>query len=121
MGDGDKGDFPLKIREGLILEANNFLRKKGLFPEDNSDDDDEMVFGDDDFPSCWAPRVQALCFFGRPPCLRRQWRRGRGRSWEVAQCVPGSMYSRVASSGGALILVDTQHVSGIGLTGLAVA
>merc|ERR1712060_767328 len=30
---------------------NNFLRKKGLFPEDKSDDDDEMVFGDDDFPS----------------------------------------------------------------------
>merc|ERR1712151_214600 len=46
----DKGVFPLKIREPMILEANNFLRKKGLFPEDN-DDDDEMVFGDDDFPS----------------------------------------------------------------------
>merc|ERR1719401_325285 len=49
--DGDKGIFPLKIREPMILEANNFLRKKGLFPEDNGDSDDEMVFGDDDFPS----------------------------------------------------------------------
>merc|ERR1712060_437922 len=47
----DKGVFPLKIREPMIVEANNFLRKKGLFPEDDSDDDDEMVFGDDDFPS----------------------------------------------------------------------
>jgi len=47
----DKNIFPLKIREGLILEANNFLRKKGLFPEDDGDDSDEMVFGDDDFPS----------------------------------------------------------------------
>ena len=47
----DKGVFPLKIREGLILQANNFLRKKGLFPEDDGDDDDEFVFGDDDFPS----------------------------------------------------------------------
>merc|ERR1711862_258973 len=47
----DKGIFPLKIREPLILEANNFLRKLGLFPEDNGDDSDEMVFGDDDFPS----------------------------------------------------------------------
>jgi len=46
----DKGVFPLKIREPMILEANNFLRKKGLFPEDN-EDSDEMVFGDDDFPS----------------------------------------------------------------------
>jgi len=48
--DADKGIFPLKIREPMILEANNFLRRKGLFPEDDSDDD-EMVFGDDDFPS----------------------------------------------------------------------
>jgi len=46
----DANIFPLKIRESMILEANNFLRKKGLFPEDD-DDDDEMVFGDDDFPS----------------------------------------------------------------------
>jgi len=49
--DSDKNIFPLKIREPMILEANNFLRKKGLFPEDNGDDSDEMVFGDDDFPS----------------------------------------------------------------------
>jgi hypothetical protein len=48
--DSNKNIFPLKIREPMILEANNFLRKKGLFP-DVSDDDDEMVFGDDDFPS----------------------------------------------------------------------
>jgi len=48
--DGDKGIFPLKIRDSIILQANDYLRKKGLFP-DNDDDDDEMVFGDDDFPS----------------------------------------------------------------------
>merc|ERR1712046_469311 len=48
--DADKNVFPLKIREPMLLEANNFLRKRGLFPEDDSDDD-EMVFGDDDFPS----------------------------------------------------------------------
>jgi len=47
----DKGVFPLKIREPMILEANNFLRKKGLFPDNDDDDDDEMIFGDDDFPS----------------------------------------------------------------------
>jgi len=51
QADGDKNIFPLKIREPMILEANNFLRAKGLFPEDNGDSDDEMVFGDDDFPS----------------------------------------------------------------------
>jgi len=47
----DKGVFPLKIREPMILEANNFLRAKGLFPEDKDSDDDDPVFGDDDFPS----------------------------------------------------------------------
>merc|ERR1739848_47508 len=51
LTDSDKNIFPLKIRESLILEANNFLRKKGLFPEDNDDEDDDMVFGDDGFPS----------------------------------------------------------------------
>ncbi|CAE8602542.1 unnamed protein product, partial [Polarella glacialis] len=45
--DADKNIFPLKIRESLILEANNYLRKLRLFPEDNGDDDDDMVFGDD--------------------------------------------------------------------------
>merc|ERR1712190_173281 len=40
----DKGVFPLKIREPMLLEANNYLRKKGLFPEDDGDDDDECVF-----------------------------------------------------------------------------
>jgi len=49
--DADKGIFPLKIREGLILEANNFLRSKGLFPDNDDSDDDDYVFGDDDFPS----------------------------------------------------------------------
>merc|ERR1712238_399385 len=43
--DGNKNIFPLKIREPLILEANNILRKKGLFPEDDGSDDDECVFG----------------------------------------------------------------------------
>merc|ERR1712087_57916 len=50
LANADKNVFPLKIREPMILEANNYLRKKGLFPEDN-DDDDDYVFGDDDFPS----------------------------------------------------------------------
>merc|ERR1711865_849609 len=50
IADGNKNVFPPKIREPMLMEANNFLRKRGLFPEDNSDDD-EMVFGDDDFPS----------------------------------------------------------------------
>lgn len=48
--DGDKNIFPLKIREPMLFTANDILRKKGLFPENDSDDDD-YVFGDDDFPS----------------------------------------------------------------------
>ena len=30
--DGDRVVFPLKIREAMILEANNHLHRKGLFP-----------------------------------------------------------------------------------------
>merc|ERR1712166_1207413 len=55
--DSEKNIFPLKIRESMILESNNFLRKRGLFPEDD-DDSDEMVFGDDDFPSAGDEEAQ---------------------------------------------------------------
>eukprot|EP00811_Abedinium_folium_P017276 NODE_2619_length_2178_cov_9.155534.p1 GENE.NODE_2619_length_2178_cov_9.155534~~NODE_2619_length_2178_cov_9.155534.p1 ORF type:complete len:606 (+),score=229.27 NODE_2619_length_2178_cov_9.155534:69-1886(+) len=47
--DQDKAKFPLKMKEPSIMEACSFLKQKGLFPDDDSDDD--MVFGDDDFPS----------------------------------------------------------------------
>merc|ERR1711874_564617 len=56
--DTDKNVFPLKIREPMIVEANNFLRKRGLFPEDN-DDSDDYVFGEDDFPSMDDPVADA--------------------------------------------------------------
>jgi glutathione S-transferase len=49
--DADKGRFPLKMKEPSIQEAINFLKSKGLFPDCDSDDDDDYVFGDDDFPS----------------------------------------------------------------------
>jgi len=46
----EKQLFPLKMKEPCITEAITFLKTKGLFP-DKDDDSDEMVFGDDDFPS----------------------------------------------------------------------
>eukprot|EP00927_Polykrikos_kofoidii_P039183 TRINITY_DN3361_c0_g1_i1.p1 TRINITY_DN3361_c0_g1~~TRINITY_DN3361_c0_g1_i1.p1 ORF type:complete len:471 (+),score=121.65 TRINITY_DN3361_c0_g1_i1:114-1526(+) len=48
--DADKGLYPLKMKEPSIQEAINYLKSKGLFPDADSDDDD-FVFGDDDFPS----------------------------------------------------------------------
>jgi len=44
-----KGKFPVKMRDECISLSIGFLKSKGLFP-DESDDSDEMVFGDDDFP-----------------------------------------------------------------------
>lgn len=41
--------YPIKMRDPAISMAYNFLKKKDLFPEDD-EDDDEFVFGDDDFP-----------------------------------------------------------------------
>lgn len=47
--DGEKNLFPIKMRDPAISNAYTFLKKKDLFPDDDSDDEDEMVFGDDDF------------------------------------------------------------------------
>merc|ERR1711972_779365 len=49
--DGDKGKFPLKMKEPCITEAITYLKAKGLFPDKDDDSDDDYVFGDDDFPS----------------------------------------------------------------------
>ncbi|CAD7939729.1 unnamed protein product [Amoebophrya sp. A120] len=49
-GDPDKGRFGIKLKDVAIEKANAYLRTNGLFPDDESDDE-EMVFGDDDFPS----------------------------------------------------------------------
>jgi hypothetical protein len=46
--DAENGVFALKLRDPMISNAYNYLRKRDLFPEDD-DDEDEMVFGDDDF------------------------------------------------------------------------
>ena len=46
------GKFPIKLKDEGLVQANAYLRQHGLFPEDNDDDDEEFVFGDDDFPDC---------------------------------------------------------------------
>lgn len=44
-------DFcPIKLKEPGITAAIRILKEKGLFPDE--DEDDELVFGDDDFPLC---------------------------------------------------------------------
>lgn len=48
--DGEKGLFPIKMRDPSISMAYNFLKARDLFPEADDDDDDEYVFGDEDFP-----------------------------------------------------------------------
>ena len=48
--DADAGKFPLKDKDSAMQAAFAFLRSKGAFPEEKSDDDDdEMCFGDDAF------------------------------------------------------------------------
>jgi len=49
FGDADKGQFPLKMKDVALSKSIEFLRSKGAFPEDASDDDDDVVFGDDAF------------------------------------------------------------------------
>jgi len=53
--DAEAGVFALKLRDPMLSNAYNYLRKNKdkdgnpLFPDDDDDDEDEMVFGDDDF------------------------------------------------------------------------
>jgi hypothetical protein len=49
QADPDAGKFPLKDKDAAMQSAFAFLRAKGAFPEDKSDDSDEMCFGDDAF------------------------------------------------------------------------
>merc|ERR1712187_526768 len=53
--DPDKNLFVLKLKDSAITFSINYLKKKGLFPDGNDDDDDDYVFGDDDFPQADAP------------------------------------------------------------------
>jgi len=49
--DPDKGLYVLKLKDSAITESINYLKSKGLFPDKVDDsDDDEYIFGDDDFP-----------------------------------------------------------------------
>jgi len=47
----ESGKFAIKMKDEALRLANAYLQKNGLFPEGDDDDEDEMVFGDDDFPS----------------------------------------------------------------------
>jgi hypothetical protein len=38
------------FRDQAITSAYDYLKKRDLFPDADDDDDDEMVFGDEDFP-----------------------------------------------------------------------
>jgi len=49
MGDPSKDKFPLKDKDSAMAAAFAFLRLKDAFPEDQSDDEDEVCFGDDAF------------------------------------------------------------------------
>merc|ERR1719359_169002 len=44
------GKFPIKLRDEGIGASIALLKSKGLFPDKDDDSEDDMVFGDDDFP-----------------------------------------------------------------------
>jgi len=47
--DGEKGVFPLKIRDNVITHGLNYLKKRDLFPDGDDESDDEYCYGDEDF------------------------------------------------------------------------
>jgi hypothetical protein len=52
MGDGEKGLYPIKMKDDALQASIKFLVNIGVFPDKDDDESDEMIFGDDDFPSC---------------------------------------------------------------------
>merc|ERR1719158_1737118 len=50
LGNLDKGLYPIKIKDELLQNSIKYLQKIGVFPDGDDDSEDEMVFGDDDFP-----------------------------------------------------------------------
>merc|ERR1719463_145815 len=42
--------FPIKLKDEALQASIKFLIKVGVFPDKDDDSEDEMVFGDDDFP-----------------------------------------------------------------------
>lgn len=49
QNNSDKNVFCLKLRDYVIQHANGVLRTKGLIPDLDDDDDEDVVYGDDDF------------------------------------------------------------------------
>ena len=43
-----EGEFAIKLKDAVLAAGVQLLREKGKIPEDNSDDDDDICFGDDD-------------------------------------------------------------------------
>merc|ERR1719359_1444184 len=50
LGDAAKDLYPIKMKDTLLQNSIAYLQKIGVFPSGDSDEEDEMVFGDDDFP-----------------------------------------------------------------------
>merc|ERR1712203_1031687 len=57
--DAEKEFYVLTLKDNAITYSINYLKKKGLFPDGNDDDEDDYVFGDDDFPSADAAEAVA--------------------------------------------------------------
>jgi hypothetical protein len=47
---GGEDRFPIKLKDEALQASIKFLVKIGVFPDKDDDSEDEMVFGDDDFP-----------------------------------------------------------------------
>jgi hypothetical protein len=43
-----EGEFAIKLKDAVLAAGVQLLREKGKIPEDNSDDEDDICYGDDD-------------------------------------------------------------------------
>merc|ERR1719197_1784747 len=88
---GGEDRFPIKLKDEALQKSIQFLVKIGVFPDKDDDSEDEMVFGDDDFPCDQDEAPPPL-----PPSTRREGAEGdqEGRRQEGLRNRRGGRHGR---------------------------
>merc|ERR1719231_1901861 len=97
--DGEKGKFPLKMRDEAIGASIAFLKSKGLFPDKDDDDEDDYCFGDDDFP-CDQEEPAATPGWPIPPVDTSKYHEGKIKKVAKEGGKKGSEIAGAADMGG---------------------
>merc|ERR1719453_1079669 len=98
--DGEKGKFPLKLRDEAIGASIAFLKGKGLFPDKDDDDEDDYCFGDDDFPCDQTEEPASTPGWPIPPVDVSKYHEGKSKKVAKEGGKKGAEIAGAADMGG---------------------